>query len=106
MMLVVKREIRVGDEYALEIIVDGKSRGKLRTGKKVIELEDGNHEIYVKSFIWKSPSYKFKMDGSNVEVVCGLAKINNQIKSSILDPIVNPSKTYIVMGYDEYVKQN
>ncbi len=105
MMLVVKREIRLGDEYRLEIIVDGKNHGKLARGEMVIELEDGEHEIYVKSFIWKSPVHKFVMDGSNVEVVCGLAKINKSVKSSALDPLFNPSKTYIVMDYDEFSNQ-
>ncbi len=105
MKLTVKREIRMGDEYKLEMIIDGKSYGKILSGEKEIELEKGNHEIYVKSFIWKSPVHKFEITDANVTVVCGLAKINKRAGGSPLDPLFKPSKTYTVMDYNEFINQ-
>lgn len=105
MKLIMRREIRMGDEYKLEIIVDGKSYGKILSGEKEIELNPGNHEVFVKSLFWKSPVYQFELIDKDVKLVCGLAKINKGIKSSLLDPIIKPGNTYTVMDYEEYEKQ-
>lgn len=105
MKLIMKREVRMGDEYRLEIIVDGKSYGKILTSEKEIELPNGNHEVYVKSFIWKSPVYKFEMTDENVTLVCGLAKINKSVKSSPLNQLIKPGNTYTIMDYKDYVNQ-
>lgn len=105
MKLTMKREIRIGDDRRLDIIVDGINQGKILTEEKKFDIEPGNHEIFVKSQLWKSPIYKFEATDQDIVLVCGLAKINKGIKSSVFDSIFKPGNTYTIMDYLEYEKQ-